>query len=179
MKNAQVPPMSRHVSSTLGICSCTQTWTLWLRFAWQLRTSMVAAHAIGLARTLGLEFPNVAPSWSQIPTSLRLLQVSRPFPEHFFLGKPYKPIKMRQPRPGQHCRERLFGGSSGRGEQPNPGRNYIRPPPLPPIEDLFQGEGGGVYILKPRAAGFYTPPPSFIRSPALEGYSHGWGGGGV
>ena len=41
-----------------------------------------------------------------------------------------------------------------------PGRNYIRPPP-PPIsgQKAFSGGGGwGVYILRPHAAGIYTPP---------------------
>ena len=35
---------------------------------------------------------------------------------------------------------------------------YAPPPPFRP-EDLFQRKGGGVYIFKPPAAGFYTPPP--------------------
>ena len=43
--------------------------------------------------------------------------------------------------------------------------NYIRPPPPSPIfwaDGIFQGEGGGVYILKPPAAGIsYTPPLSY------------------
>ena len=42
-----------------------------------------------------------------------------------------------------------------------PGRNYIRPPPLPPISarrPFSERGGGGVYILEPPAAGFYTPP---------------------
>ena len=39
------------------------------------------------------------------------------------------------------------------------GRNYVRPPPLPPISARrpFSGRGGGVYFEAP-AAGFYTPP---------------------
>ena len=36
---------------------------------------------------------------------------------------------------------------------------------------MFQGEGGGVYILKPPAAGILYAPPR------LEGYFQGWGGG--
>ena len=50
--------------------------------------------------------------------------------------------------------------------QLNPGRNYIHPPPPPPISGpkAFFREGVGVYILRPQAVGilyappFYTPP---------------------
>ena len=58
-------------------------------------------------------------------------------------------------------------------------------PPLPHFwaEVILKGVGGGVYILKPPAAGFlYTPAPSFIRPPPFsEGTFRGWGvpGGGV
>ena len=61
-------------------------------------------------------------------------------------------------------------------------KRLYTPPPSPHIwpKGIFKGEeGGGVYILSPRAAGILYAPPLFIRPPPLEGYFWGWGGGGV
>ena len=61
-----------------------------------------------------------------------------------------------------------------------PGRNYIRPPPPPPIcwpKGILQGRGVGVYILWPHAAGIFHAPPPLIHPPPLEGYFQGWGVG--
>ena len=62
-----------------------------------------------------------------------------------------------------------------------PGRDYLRPPPLPPFlaRRHFSGEGGGgVCFEAPRGRKFIRPPP-LIHPPPLEGYFQGWGGGGV
>ena len=63
----------------------------------------------------------------------------------------------------------------------DPERNYIRPPPLPPISPrrpFSERWGGGVYTLKPPAAGFYTPP-LFYTPPTprrvFSGVGGGWG----
>ena len=65
----------------------------------------------------------------------------------------------------------------------SPGRNYIRPPPLPPFlaKRHFPVEGGGgVYFEAPRGRNFIRPPPPpFIHPPPLGGYFQGWGGVGV
>ena len=61
----------------------------------------------------------------------------------------------------------------------DPGRNY-RPPPLPPISarrPFSEREGGGVYIWKPPAAGFYTPP-LFYTPPTPRRVFSGVGGWG-
>ena len=62
-----------------------------------------------------------------------------------------------------------------------PGRNYIRPPPLPPFLAIryFSGEGGGgVSFEAPRGRNFIRPPP-LLHPPPLGGSFQGWGGGGL
>ena len=61
-----------------------------------------------------------------------------------------------------------------------PGRNYIRPPPLPPFlaKRHFPGEGGGgVYFEAPRGRNFIPPP--FYTPPTprrvFSGVGGGWG----
>ena len=72
---------------------------------------------------------------------------------------------------------------SGTMEKPiNPGRKYIRPPPpLSPFlaKRHFSGEGVGVYILRPHAAGIlYAPPPPFYTPPTPRRVFSGVGGWG-
>ena len=54
-----------------------------------------------------------------------------------------------------------------------PGRDYIRPPPLPP----FLRGRGFVYFEAPRGRNFIRPPILYAPHP-LEGYFQGWGGWG-
>ena len=75
---------------------------------------------------------------------------------------------------------RVGGGVSRPGGQA-PGRNFIPPPPLRPHfgqKTSFRERGGGVYILKPPAAGFYTPP-LFYTPPTPRRVFSGVGGVGV
>ena len=99
-----------------------------------------------------------------------------------------------------HCKQKSFPTVSKKAEivskkapivskkakvvNSNPGRTYIRPPPLPPFlaKRHFPVEGGGgVYFEAPRGRNFIRPPPPppFIHPPPLGGYFQGWGGGGV
>ena len=63
-----------------------------------------------------------------------------------------------------------------------PGRNYKRPPPpFPPISArrpfAETGGGAGLYILKPPAAGFYTPPLFYTPPTPRRVFSGVWGWG--
>ena len=61
-----------------------------------------------------------------------------------------------------------------------PGGNYIHPPPSPHFwpKGIFQGRGGGVYILSPHAAGILYPPPPFYTPPTPKRVFLGVGGWG-
>ena len=60
------------------------------------------------------------------------------------------------------------------------GVKLYTPPPPTPISGhkaFFRGEGGGVYILRPHAAGILYPPP-FYTPPTPRRVFSGVGGGG-
>ena len=83
---------------------------------------------------------------------------------------------------GSHC---LADSSQNRGGCSSclliSREKLFSPPPLPHVwpEAILRGRGGGVvHILKPPAAGFLYPPPSFMRPPPLKGYFQRWGGWG-
>ena len=62
----------------------------------------------------------------------------------------------------------------------NPARNNVHPhPPSPQVfaKRHFSGEGGGVYILSPHAAGILYPPP-FYTAPTPRRVFSGVGGWG-
>ena len=84
------------------------------------------------------------------------------------------PLKVADSRAGSRKRgtslnSGCFLWKTTESSQKLPERNYIRPPPLPAIlaKRHFSGEGGGVYILRPHAAGILYPPQGVLYTPPI------------